>query len=184
MATDYKLTCVIIDDFTSRSFTEFSGFDIQYYDYAKSYTSYTGDSHGYYYGYDRGDVDYSGILTNNVVYDWFNVNNLTGFDLNAFTGYKNGGSSLNNFTNLYYGNDPEVIDYYYYNNIDAINNWTQSTPGHGDWVLKAFTDTLKDKSDVEIIAIDIDYDSSGDLDSLFASTTLNGKSVPFLTSLH
>lgn len=50
--------------------------------------------------------------------------------------------------------------------------------------MKAFTDSLNDESDVEIIAIDIDYDSSGDLNSLFATTTLNGKSVPFLTSLY
>ena len=184
MAIDYKLTCVIIDDFTSRSFTEFSGFDIKFYDYAKSYTSYTGDSHGYYYGYDYGDVDVSGILTNNVVYDWFNVNNLTGFDLNAFTGYTDGGSSYNNFTNSYYGLDPEVIDYYYYNNIDAINSWTQSKPGHGDWVLKAFTDTILDKTDVEIIAIDIDYDSSGDLASLFNSVPFNGQNVPLLRALY
>jgi hypothetical protein len=184
MTTDYKLTCIIIDDFTSRSLSEFSAYDIQYYDYAKSYTSYTVDSYGYYLGYDYGDVDSYGIVPGSESYNWYNLNDLTGQSLSSFTGYNYSGTSTGNFTNLYYGYDPEVLDYYYYQNIDAINDWSQSAPGHGDWVLKAFTDSLNDRTDVEIIAIDIDYDSSGDLNSLFASTTLNGKTVPFLTSLY
>jgi Domain of unknown function (DUF4214)/RTX calcium-binding nonapeptide repeat (4 copies) len=184
MAVDYKLTCIIVDDFTTRSISEFAGYDIQYYDYAKSYTSYTSDYHGKYNGYDYGDVDSSGILQQTVDYDWFNLNSLTGQSLSSFTEYSYAGASTGNLTGLYYGYDPEVVDNYYYDNIDAINSWTQATPGHGDWVLKAFTDSLNDKSDVEIIAVDIDYDSSGDLDSLFATTTLNGNAVPFLTWLY
>jgi len=181
---DYKLTVVIIDDFTSRSFTEFSNYDIQYYDYAKTYTSYTGDSYAYYSGFDYGDVDYSGILTDTVSYGWKNVNSLTGLSLSPFSGYTFNRFSDNNPTGYYYGYDPEVIDYTFYDNIDSVNSWTQSSPGHGDWVLKAFTDTLNDRSDVEIVAIDIDYDNPSDLESLFTLTDLNGKTVPFLTKLY
>lgn len=84
MTVDYKLTCIIVDDFTTRSISEFAGYDIQYYDYAKSYTSYTADSHGKYYGQDYGDVDSSGIILSTVIYDWFNLNNLTGQTLAFF----------------------------------------------------------------------------------------------------
>jgi hypothetical protein len=106
MTTDYKLTCVIIDDFTSRSLSEFSAYDIQYYDYAKSYTSYTVDSYGYYLGYDYGDVDSYGIVPGSESYSWYNLNDLTGQSLSSFTGYNYLRASTGNFTDLYYGYVP------------------------------------------------------------------------------
>ena len=184
MTIDYKLTVIIVDDFTSRSFSEFSAYDIQYYDYAKSYQSYFVDSYGKYSGTDYGDVDATGIVSGTTIYDWYNVKQLTGLSSDPFAGNVYAGSSLNNLTGLYYGYDPQVSDYYYYNNIDSVTSWTNAVPGHGDWVLKAFTDKLVDPSDVEIIAVDIDYDSSGDLSSLFSGVSLNGKTVPFLTALY
>ena len=40
---------------------------------------------------------------------------------------------------------------------------------HGDWVLEAFFSQLDNANDVEVIAIDIDFDGSGDITNLFSS---------------
>ena len=174
---DYKLVCVIIDDFSSRSISEFSNYNITYYDYAASYTQYGVDefwSNGYN-SYDFGDIDYVGNLGDHE-YGWYNLDDLDSLSYSF---------STDPIIQEYY--DP---DYYYFNRyytysyfdaLDPVTSWTQADPTHGDWVLKAFTDQLDAPDEVEVIAIDLDY--GNDYLSLFESILVDGKTLPSLYSI-
>ena len=112
---------------------------------------------------DYGDIDSS--ATNTLNYGYFNTNDF--FDARLING------TSNNL--LYYdAYDPyfEVyLEEHYYDTAE-IESLLPHMPsgkavGHGDWVLQAFCDTLDNPENTEILAIDIDFNSSGDFDYLF-----------------
>ena len=53
-----------------------------------------------------------------------------------------------------------------------VDSFVSAVPGHGDWVIEAFTSTLRNPDDVEIIAIDIDFSTGTDYEVVFSGNVL------------
>ena len=76
---------------------------------------------------------------------------------------------------LYYG--PSFgYQYEFYRDVATFQELLPALPQmrlrvacHGDWVLEAFFSQLDNANDVEVIAIDIDFEGSGDITHLFSS---------------
>ena len=160
-----KYVQIFIDDFTSNSL---SYDNVEIYDFGLySDITYFDD---YYYDWyydpylalDIGDIDET--ILNYSFADYFHVD-----DFYELTPY-NYGTSEPSWTgyNSYY-------DVYQYESYSDFLSATELLPhessafdvGHGDWVLDAFMNQLDDSSNVEVLAIDIDFTTFEDFSYLF-----------------
>ena len=165
--SNYKTIAVIIDDFSPLSYTNDYSDNLHIYDYA-DYNMYDyNDLYSYDILYDTwddyGDVDTTNSIT--LMSEYTNVNNYSDETNLLFETvgpvYRYGG---------YY----DYVDTLYTASLGAHNPSTGSGARHGDFVLEAFTSSLDNPNDVEIILVDIDFTDTYDMNNLLNTTAVYG----------
>jgi hypothetical protein len=155
----FKQVAIIIDDFSEQSVDHFD--NVWMYDYGQIESGWAWDF------YLNDDLSVSGygnldhLQTNQVSTNGFyNVNYAS--DVEWDYGFSNWLSEDALTSTGLGGYDAYRYDYATFY-ADAHDTLGANGPEHGDWVLKAFQDELLDPDSVEVILIDVDTDSSGQL---------------------